>query len=354
MNDASSFIAPDDVRVDLLKDGEEEEWTSYVEKSPFSSFYHKIEWKGIFEKSFRHKCYYLMARKGDDVVGVLPIIHIRSMVFGSIFCSMPFLNYGGVCADDEASEKALFSEAERILRSKKGDYLELRHIRKSSLASPAKTHKVSMTLELDPDPEILWSRFTTKHRTSIRRAAKNDLEVRAGKKELLKDFYSVICRSWQTLGTPIYRYAFFENVANGLEENMEIYLVLHRGQAVAAACNGLFRDTVEGMWLGSLEEHSRLQAGYVLYWEMIKQACEKGYRHFHLGRSSTESGGEFFKKKWNAVPRQLYWEYILNKSSKIPELNVDNPKYQWAMKVWRNLPLSVTQLIGPFLARNIP
>jgi FemAB-related protein (PEP-CTERM system-associated) len=331
-----------------------EEWESYVEKSPFSSFYHKIEWKRIFEKSFRHKSYYLVARKGQDVVGVLPVIHIRSMVFGSIFCSMPFLNYGGVCADDEEAEKALFSEAEGILKSKKGDYLELRHIRKSSLAYPAKTHKVSMTLELDPDPEILWSRFKTKHRQTIRKAAKNGLKVNFGGKELLQDFYPIISRGWRDLGTPIYSQSFFENILDVLGDSVEICVVSYRETVIGTAFVGLFKKTVEGMWLSYLREFTRLQTNYFQYWEMIKRACEQGYEEFHLGRSSAEGGGEFFKEKWNAIPRQLYWEYVLNKSAKIPELNVDNPKYRWAMKVWRNLPFSVTQLIGPFLARNIP
>jgi len=108
------------------------------------------------------------------------------------------------------------------------------------------------------------------------------------------------------------------------------------------------------MWLSSLNEYAKLQAGYVLYWEMIKRACGKGYKQFHLGRSSVDSGGEFFKKKWNAVEKPLYWEYILNKSGKMPELNVDNPKYQRAIEIWRKLPHRVTTFIGPHIAKNIP
>lgn len=343
-----------DIQVELIGGKEEGEWAAYVDNNPFSSFYHRIEWKKIFEKSFKHRSYYLMARKRSGVAGILPIIHIRSLLFGSIFCSMPFLNYGGACAGDGETEKALFKEAERILKRKKGDYLELRHVHQSSMGYPVKTHKVSLTLELDPDPENLWARFTSKHRTNIRRAGKNDLEVRAGKKELLQDFFTVISKSWQALGTPIYRYAFFENVLYELGGNIEIFLVLHQGKPVAAAMNGIYKDTVEGMWLGFLSEYAHLQSGYVLYWEMIRSACERGYKNFHLGRSTAESGGDFFKRKWNAVPRQLYWEYILNKKSEIPELNVENPKYQWGIKIWRNLPLAVTQSIGPFIARSIP
>ena len=87
---------------------------------------------------------------------------------------------------------------------------------------------------------------------------------------------------------------------------------------------------------------------------MIKHACENGYRHFHLGRSSVDSNAEQFKKKWNAHAHQLYWQYMLNGRSELPELNVNNPKYQLAIALWKKLPLPVTQWLGPFLARSIP
>jgi hypothetical protein len=91
-----------------------------------------------------------------------------------------------------------------------------------------------------------------------------------------------------------------------------------------------------------------------LYWELIKHACELGYQSFHLGRSSKDSGGEQFKKKWNAETLQLYWHYILRTRTDIPSLNPTNPRYQLAIKAWQRLPLPITQTLGPFLARSIP
>ena len=38
----------------------------------------------------------------------------------------------------------------------------------------------------------------------------------------------------------------------------------------------------------------------------------------------------------------------------MPALNVDNPRYQLAIDVWRRLPVGVTQFIGPSIARSIP
>jgi len=108
------------------------------------------------------------------------------------------------------------------------------------------------------------------------------------------------------------------------------------------------------MWAGSHPDFRRLQANYVLYWEMIKDACERGYSSYHLGRSTVETGGESFKKKWNAESSQLYWQYYMPGGNGMPQLNTGNPKYRMAISAWRKLPLALTRLIGPHLSRSIP
>ena len=133
-------------------------------------------------------------------------------------------------------------------------------------------------------------------------------------------------------------------------------MVFYQGKAIATAFNGHFRDTVEGMWTYALKEHAGLYTNYLLYWEMIKDACIRGYTLFHLGRSTHESGATFYKSKWNAQTHQLYWEYLLNerRRSDLPELNVDNPKYKLAINMWRKMPVRITNWIGPFLSKSLP
>ena len=94
--------------------------------------------------------------------------------------------------------------------------------------------------------------------------------------------------------------------------------------------------------------------GYVLYWELIKNACERGLKRFHLGRSTTQSGREVFKKKWNAQPISSTGSTSCRTGREIPQLNVTNPKYRLAIRAWQQLPVPVTQVIGPFIARSIP
>jgi len=330
------------------------EWDSFLYSRPTSSFYHLFGWKNIIESCLGHKIYYFAAVEDGRFQGVLPLVYIDSLLFGKILCSMPFLNFGGICAANPATEKALLDEAKHLVDRERMAYLELRNMVKSNEPLPTSEKKVSMTLSLNDDPDVIWNGFKSKQRNSIRRAYKNGLSVKDGGMELLDDFYLILSQSWRALGTPIYRRDFFAEIISTFPDDTRIFVLYHDGQPVAAAFNGYFRDVVEGMWLGIDYRFQSLQPNYMLYWEMIKHGCKNGYRLFHLGRSSSESGGEFFKKKWNAETKQLYWQYYLGTSKNIPELNVHNPKFQLAIQLWRKLPLLLTKILGPPIAKNIP
>jgi len=329
-------------------------WDQYVMEHPQGNFYQRYGWKEINEKNFGHKCFFQAIKRQGKINGLLPLVYVQSHLFGNILCSMPFVNFGGLCADSDADAELLLDDAGRLTREIDADYLELRSTRSYSDELPQSLHKISMTLDLDADPEIIWNGFKSKHRTNIRRVYKDGVHVKQGRHDLLDEFYQLLSKSWKGLGTPIYRKRYFAHILDRFPEETRIFIAYRNDVPIATAFNGYYKGTVEGMWAGALPEHRSTQANYVLYWEMIKDACEKGYRHFHLGRSSADTGAEAFKKKWNAYAKQLYWQYVLHKRTAIPQLNVNNPKFDMAIKVWRQLPLPVTTAIGPFIARSIP
>ena len=55
----------------------------------------------------------------------------RAISFGNILCSMPFLNFGGVCADSNAAYQCLLDGAHDLLIRKNADYVEFRHLHPS-------------------------------------------------------------------------------------------------------------------------------------------------------------------------------------------------------------------------------
>lgn len=351
---ASPERAPEALRVVDCDDRWREAWDGYVARSPQAAFYHRHAWRDINARQFGHRTFALGAVAGDRLVGLLPIVHVHTLLFGNLGCSMPFVNFGGPCADTPEIEAALLAEAGAIVARERMAYLELRSIRHLGEQFPVNLNKVSLTVRLDPNPDTLWTGFRTAHRQDIRRAYKDGFTGRLGGHELLDAFYDVLSESWRDLGTPFYSKRYFESIFEAFGDAIRIGLVYKGPEIAAAQMSAYHGDTAEGMWLGTRAKYRRQMAGYILYWELLKDACEHGLRTYHLGRSTSESGAEAFKKKWNATVTQLYWHYIMGTRREMPGLNVNNPKYRRAIALWQKLPLGVAQVLGPSIARGIP
>lgn len=335
-------------------DERQRDWNGYALSCPRASFYHRWEWRAINERNFGHESVYLAAIDDGRIVGILPLVRLKSLLFGNLGCSMPFVNYGGPAGDSDDIEQALMDAAAGVADEWQVRYLEIRTLRRLSERYPASDHKVSMTIALEADPEAVLSRLKREQRQEIRRAYKHGFVTRTGP-ELVDDFFLCLSENWREFGSPIYQIEYLRSVVEAFPDRTRLTVVYDaNGVPAAAAMDGMHRRTMEGMWLGIRAAYRKQLVGYVLYWELIKGACELGFESFHLGRSSKDSGSEVFKKKWNAEARQLYWHYVLRTHSEIPSLNPNNPKYRLAIKVWRRLPLAVTQFVGPRIARSIP
>jgi FemAB-related protein (PEP-CTERM system-associated) len=340
--------------VSVATDATATAWDAFVATQPGGSFYHCYGWKRLNERHLGHAAMFLEARAGAALTGVLPLVLTRSRIFGRILCSMPFVNYGGPVATDDASAQQLIQAAQEHAARLRAGYLELRCAAPLDTSMQVSTHKISMTLALEPDPDHLWNKFSSKHRTAVRRVYKDGLGVVSGGRELLPEFYAVMQRSWRDLGTPLYSPRYFAAIVDEFPAETRVFVCRREREAVAVAFNGYFAGKVEGMWAGNTRAGHDLNANYVLYWEMIKDACERGYRCYHLGRSTAGSGAELFKRKWNAEPNPLHWYYHYPRGTEKDVVNVDHPTFRYGIAAWRKLPLWATRLIGPRLARVIP
>lgn len=348
----SLSLAP--LQIEVCEPAEAGDWNAYVAAHPEASFYHRYEWHALNREQLRNESHFLVARRDGRITGILPLSLVSSPWFGRTLCSMPYVNYGGACADDAETEDALTRRAVELATSVRAKHLEIRARRPSGVELPVSLRKVSLTLTLNADPEVLFKGFASKHRTNIRRAEKNGLTVRAGGLDLLDTFYSVMERSWQNLGTPLYRKQYFKAILETFPADTRIFLCEKGTEPIAVAFNGYGNGVVEGMWAGGGPRARELSANYVLYWEMMRDSCLRGSTLFHLGRSTADSGAEDFKKKWNAESEQLYWYHHSPDGGPMPELNVANPKFKLAIAAWQRLPLWVTRRVGPVLARSIP
>ena len=342
-------------RADLANPAHVEAWDRFVRQEPDAVNYHQSGWLEVVERAFGHAIHPLWIRNSEqEVLGVLPLVHIRSTLFGNSLTSVPFFNYGGVLARDATVSESLLREASALLERTGAGFVELRHMGRSMDGLPAKTHKVTMHLDLPEDPEMLWNGFKAKVRNQVRKAEKSGLTFRSGGVELLDSFYDVFARNMRDLGTPVYPRRLFASVLDAFPENARIFLVDHEDGCVAGGLGSWFKGCFEIPWASSIRDYNPLCPNNLLYWGMLKFACENGCTRFDFGRSTPNKGTYRFKKQWGAEPVQLYWQYLLAEGEPMPEMNPDNPKFDLAIRVWKRLPVALTKLLGPRIVRCIP
>jgi serine/alanine adding enzyme len=327
---------------------------SYVAGHPKASSYHRPRWLDVIASAFGHETKYLAAERSGALEGVLPLVFFNSRLFGRFAVSVPFVNYGGVLADNPEAERALLDRAIEHTVAENGGHLELRHTRQQFSSLASKRHKVAMELLLERSIDAQWDSLDRKLRNQVRKAEKSGLECVRGGVELLPTFYEVFARNMRDLGTPVYSQRFFREVLSVFPDETQVFVVRSSGRPIAASLVHWYGDRVEVPWASSLREFNPLCGNVFLYWDMLRFAVDRQFRVFDFGRSTPGEGTYQFKKQWGAEARELVWEYWMAPGKPVPQLNPKNPKFDLAIRTWQRLPLSVANVVGPLVVRNIP
>jgi len=89
----------------------------------------------------------------------------------------------------------------------------------------------------------------------------------------------------------------------------------------------------------------------LLYCSMLEFGADHGFRFFDFGRSSAGEGTFRFKEQWGAQPLPLNWQYLVYNGETISI--DDKSRFEWAVDIWKKLPVGVTGIIGPRLRKHI-
>ncbi len=329
-------------------------WSDYENQAANATVAHRIGFRDVIRKSLGHKPRYLIALDGSTVRGILPLFVVTTWWRAKYVVSIPWLDYGGPCADNREIAKALLDRAVGITKQEGASFLEFRSVGNYGIGMQERLDKASFVLKLENDPELLWNRFDAKLRNQIRKSQKSGLTAEIGGVEMLDDFYAIFSRNMRDLGTPVWGKALIRNVLQEFDQDAEIVLVRAHDAAVAGGLILTFKDRQYIPAASSYRWSLKYCPNQALYWSVIKRACEKGYEYFDFGRSSWDSGTFGFKKQWGAPPEQLVWQYYLNKVREVPRISPENPKYRMAVRLWRKMPLWLANVVGPRLIRNFP
>lgn len=342
-----------DVKVTLLGD-ELSEWNSYVLNNPAASIYHRSEWKKLVNESYGlDACYYVARYSDQSIAGILPLIRLKSLLFGDYLVSMPYFMRGGAIADHPSVELKLMQAADDHAAGMGIDHIEYRDdISRAEL--PVRTEKVNMVLQLPDSHEELWKRFTPKLRSQIRRPQRENTQIHIGRNEYLDEFYTVYARNMRDLGSPVHSKKFIGHILDSFPENSWIIVLHLDNKPVATGLLLQHERRVDIPLASTIRDINPFGINMLMYWEVLKFSIDRRCNQFDFGRSSLDSGTYRFKQQWGAKPKQLYLHYWLNNAKEIPSLNPSNPKYTALITIWKHLPVKLTKWLGPRIVKNLP
>jgi len=327
-------------------------WDAFVATCPEATFFHRFAWREIYESIFNHRTHYLLAERAGEVVGILPIVEMRSLLFGHSLSSLPFAVYGGAAATDAASVSSLHAAALALGKELGVRNLELRNRVTREPVWPKQDLYVTFRRELAADAEANLLAIPRKQRAMVRKAIGRQLRCEIDART--DRFFALYADNQHRHGTPPQSRRYFDALRELFGDDCEIAVVLSpQGKPVSGVLSFYFRDEVLPYYAGDVAEARELAANDFKYWDLMRRACERGLKVFDYGRSKRGTGSFDFKKNWGFEPEPLSYEHFVFKGDSIPEHNPANPKYRTAIEIWRRLPRPVVNSIGPMLARYL-
>ncbi|HSM60251.1 MAG TPA: FemAB family XrtA/PEP-CTERM system-associated protein [Longimicrobiales bacterium] len=341
------------LRVEPFPDDAGPRWDARVRALDGSTLAHPWGWREVMEDVLGHETLYLHAV--DDAgatAGVLPLVHVKSRLFGDYLLSMPFLSYGGPLGP-EAARGALAARAVEEARARGVDLMELRARARVPGDLAVSDRKLTVLLPLVDSAETLWEKgLRAKVRSQVRRPMKEGMTARFGP-ELVEPFYDVFAHTMRDLGTPVLGKRFFERLVRVFPDEVVFAVVEHRGAAAAAGCGFLWNGELEITWAGARRELSRQAPNMLLYWSLMEEAICRGAHTFNFGRCSPGSGTHRFKRQWGGEDVPLPWaQWSPTGVAATP--SPDGARYRLATAVWSRLPVPLTRALGPLLSRSLP
>jgi FemAB-related protein (PEP-CTERM system-associated) len=329
-------------------------WDAFVRAAAGWSHFHLWDWKRVLERTHGHECIYLAARRGDGPLeGVLPLVRVRSRLFGHFLVSMPFVNYGGPLGTEEAVG-ALVDHAVRLAQRDGVRLLELRSRVPLAIDLPVSHRKITVLLDLPAgDPEKLFAGLKAKVRSQVRRPQKEGVVVRFGPDQV-EPFFEVFSHHMRDLGTPTQPRRLFETIAERFPSDAWFGCAYLGARPIGCGCGFRWGNEFEMTWASTIAAFNPVAPNMLLYWAFLERAANEGVSVFNFGRCTPGGGTHRFKQQWGGRDVPLFWYEYAPRGGAAATPSPDDSAYAWGPRLWKRLPVRVATALGPRIVRGIP
>ncbi|WP_426416981.1 FemAB family XrtA/PEP-CTERM system-associated protein [Aestuariirhabdus sp. LZHN29] len=327
------------------------EWNDYVDQHDNATIFHRYEWGEAVVATYGGEYVYIVAREDGIIRGVLPLGRSRSLLFGDYLCSVPFGVYGGIVADNEKVAEEIDSYACRLADGMGVDYLEVRNRVSTGYDRPDRDIYVTFHKNICSDAEENFKSIPRKQRAVVRKGIKLGLSFSISKD--VDTFYRLYSESVRNLGTPVFSKDLFRNILRFFPDKSFILTIFNGDTPLCSVLSLLYKKDVLPYYGGGGGAARSLHGNDFMYWKLMEWACNTGYTGFDFGRSKVGTGSCSFKKNWGFESTPLSYEYYLVRKKEVPDKSPLNPRMKPLIEVWKRMPLSFTNTVGPYVSRSL-
>lgn len=273
-------------------------WDTTCRSSNTPSLFHSAAWGRTISRTYGAACHSGW-HTASGVAVLWPLYRVRSLAGKSRLVSVPYAPYGG-----PLPHQASVAEALPPLPDGTVVMARMAELATADTATLTDVDRVTLWLDLPPDPDTLWKGFNAKVRNQVRKAEKAGITVAVGREELLLPFHRLYARRMHEFGTPAHPPALFAALLTEFAE-AEILVAWHEGQPVGTVFDigwGGFRVNLYG---ATLFAKRALCANNLVYWKSLERGCQTGKIRYDFGRSLFGSGQYDFKRQWDAQPYRV-------------------------------------------------
>lgn len=303
-----------------LDGSNEHEYEKFLLSREEGLFYYSIKYKKFLESILNCESDYVLAINDEGgIEGVLPLM-FRKGKYGTVVNSLPFYgSNGGILASSE--------EAFDLLKDYYNDLISRNEIACSNyitnpLADNSKGVKHNLTDKRigqwtyigyeNSVEERLWESFKSSARRNIRKALKENVEVKIDNKAL--DFlYKVHHDNISSIGGKPKDKKFFESIPDYFIEGKDynVYVAFLNGKPISALLLFYYNKVVEYFVPATIHEYRSVQALPLIVYTAMIDANAKGYKWWNWGGTWLSQEGVYrFKKKFGAQDKE--YKYMIN------------------------------------------
>lgn len=345
---------------------DEIDWSRYVDGHSQSTFFHTLIWRDAVKEAFDHENRYLIARRYDQVVGVLPLTLVSSRLAGVILVSVPYAVYGGPLADDEEAKNALLDAAKTMAQDVSAEWIDIRSRDVQWTDLPVVRRYVTFQKELPPHPEQVLEHLPRKARAAARQAReRHGLTVEFDALHL-DEVWRLYSANMRRLASPNYPTSFFHALINRTTPATQqtgktnaaahvVQLVKHKDRPIAGLISFIYRGTMLPYFSGCDDRFQKYHPNNFLYLAAMEEGSRLAAKQFDFGRTRIDNEGPYnFKRFQGFEPTPLHYQYYVPPGGREPDLHPGNPRLSLARRFWPRLPLAVTRPLGAWLSKSIP